>query len=118
MKCPQRIGGEVRLFKHFLTRVLFSSRLFFLHSGHSKAFGISKELQTTAAGTDYSEKGTKPQGIFGLMDVNEIPGFTDDGKQASVDADGKKKKKKKKTKKSTKKTKTKMVQKVQIAGIF
>ena len=51
------------------------------------------------------------------MDVNEIPGFTDDGKQASVDGE-KKTKKKKKKKKSTKKTKTKVVQKVQIAGIF
>ena len=81
--------------------------------GHGKAFGISKELQTTAAGTEYSEKGIKPQGIFGLLDPSEVPGGDDaGGREPSLD------KKKKKKKKGGKKSAPKARQTVNIAGLF
>ncbi len=65
--------------------------------GHSKAFGISNEIKLTAASAGYSEKGNKPQGIFGLIDPTEIPGNIEDGsKEPRVGGDDKKKKKKKK----------------------
>jgi hypothetical protein len=90
--------------------------------GHSKSFGISNEIKATASAAGlkrmcfffwfrfcsflfvlgYSEKGNKPQGIFGLIDPTEIPGNVEDGEK-EPGLDDKKKKKKKKKKKSGKK---------------
>ena len=89
--------------------------------GHTKSFGISNELKSTATGAEYSEKGNKPQGIFGLIDTTEIPGNVEDGQRepkqggASKEVE-KKKKKKKKGKKHKPKVKT--VVKYNIAGVF
>lgn len=55
---------------------------------------MSEELKTTAVGVDLTSKDAKPQGIFGLMDVDEVPG-TKEEKLA--------RKEKKKTKKELKK---------------
>jgi hypothetical protein len=79
--------------------------------GHTKAFGISNELKTTAAGAEYSEKGNKPQGIFGLIDTAEIPGNVEDGEHepkqgGSAKGSDKKKKKKKSGKKHKPRVKT------------
>ncbi len=91
--------------------------------GHTKAFGISNELKATATGAEYSEKGNKPQGIFGLIDTSEIPGNVEDGqrepKQGGSSKDGGDKKKKKKKKGGKKhKPKVKTVIKYNIAGVF
>ena len=84
--------------------------------GHTKAFGISRELSTAVA--SYDEKGAKPQGIFGLLDTSEIPGH-DDGnhKEPSLNGDkSAKKKKHKKHKKKKKAPRVKQVTKINIAG--
>lgn len=79
--------------------------------GHSKSFGISKELKTTAAGSQYEDSGTRPQGIFGLLDVTQIPGYdpNESSKEPKMKDDGKKDKKKKKKTKAKKKEPKKTV---------
>lgn len=81
-------------------------------TGHSKSFGISKELKTTAAGTEYKEAGARPQGIFGLLDVTQVPGYdpNDKFKEPRIkDASKDKKKKKKKPEAKPKKGKKEVV---------